>query len=60
MMKNGVIKLLSGNTMKSFVILVVLAAIICFTAGCGPGQPFEIEEHFACLRQAQSQFAAVK
>ncbi|MBN2590218.1 MAG: hypothetical protein JXA96_10185 [Sedimentisphaerales bacterium] len=46
--------------MKSYIILVVLAAIICFIAGCGPGQPFEIEEHFACQAQGQILVAAAE
>jgi len=29
--------------MKKMITLIVLAAIIFFVAGCGPGQPFEIE-----------------
>ena len=29
--------------MKITVILLVIAAIMFFVAGCGPGQPFEIE-----------------
>jgi len=28
---------------KISIILLVLAAILLFVAGCGPGQPFEIE-----------------
>ena len=44
--------------MKSFLLLVVLAAVICLVAGCGPGQPFEIEEHLAF--QSQMQFTLEK
>lgn len=46
--------------MKSFVIFVVLAAIICFVAGCGPGQPFEIEESFTSQTGSQILVAAAK
>jgi len=46
--------------MKSFVILVVVAAIICFVAGCGPGQPFEIEEHLSSQTGAQIQVSAAR
>jgi len=46
--------------MKSFILLLLLTAIICFIAGCGPGQPFEIEEHFASHSQNQIQVAAAK
>jgi len=28
---------------KTIIILLVAAAILFFVAGCGPGQPFEIE-----------------
>lgn len=31
--------------MKKIILLVIFAVIICFIVGCGPGQPFEIEEH---------------
>jgi len=29
--------------MKAMITLIVIAFILCFVAGCGPGQPFEIE-----------------
>lgn len=29
--------------MKTTIILLVVAAIMFLVAGCGPGQPFEIE-----------------
>ncbi len=29
--------------MKITIILLVVAAILFFVAGCGPGEPFEIE-----------------
>lgn len=29
--------------MKAMITLIVIAVILCFVAGCGPGQPFEIE-----------------
>ncbi len=29
--------------MKITIILVVVGAILFFVAGCGPGEPFEIE-----------------
>ena len=29
--------------MKTTIILLVVAAILFLVAGCGPGQPFEIE-----------------
>ena len=30
--------------MKKLILLIVFAAIICFITGCGPVQPFEIED----------------
>jgi hypothetical protein len=45
--------------MKKFIILIVFAAIIGLVAGCGPGQPFEIENHFACHSQTQSHVFSV-
>jgi hypothetical protein len=29
--------------MKAMITLIVIAVILCFVAGCGPGEPFEIE-----------------
>lgn len=29
--------------MKTTIILLVVVSILFFVAGCGPGQPFEIE-----------------
>jgi hypothetical protein len=34
---------LEGDIVKITIILFVIAAIMFFVAGCGPGQPFEIE-----------------
>ena len=34
---------LEGDIVERTVILFVIAAIMFFVAGCGPGQPFEIE-----------------
>jgi hypothetical protein len=32
-----------GVIVKKIIILLVVAATLFFVAGCGPGQPFEIE-----------------
>jgi len=29
--------------MKAMITLIIIAVILFFVAGCGPGQPFEIE-----------------
>ncbi|MFQ6035200.1 MAG: hypothetical protein ACE5NM_05050 [Sedimentisphaerales bacterium] len=29
--------------MRTTITLMIIAAILCLLAGCGPGQPFEIE-----------------
>jgi hypothetical protein len=29
--------------MKAIIALIVITVILCFVAGCGPGEPFEIE-----------------
>jgi hypothetical protein len=34
---------LEGDIVKITIILLVVAAILFFVVGCGPGQPFEIE-----------------
>ena len=46
--------------MKTFIMLVVFTVIICFFAGCGPGQPFEIEERHISQSEVQMQVVAVK
>ncbi|MCJ7692657.1 MAG: hypothetical protein MUO22_04510 [Sedimentisphaerales bacterium] len=40
--------------MKITIILLVVAAILFLVAGCGPGQPFEIE----CMHTPQSELPA--
>ncbi|MHC4426226.1 MAG: hypothetical protein ACYSYV_09030 [Planctomycetota bacterium] len=34
---------LERDIVKTTMILVVVAVVLFFVAGCGPGQPFEIE-----------------
>jgi hypothetical protein len=34
---------MEGDIVKTTVMLAVISAILLFVAGCGPGQPFEIE-----------------
>lgn len=34
---------MKGRIMRTVISLIVVALLLCFVAGCGPGQPFEIE-----------------
>jgi len=34
---------LERKIMKTIIMLIIVAAILYLVAGCGPGQPFEIE-----------------
>ena len=34
---------LGNNIAKMTLLLIIVAAILFFVTGCGPGQPFEIE-----------------
>lgn len=29
--------------MKAIIGLIIITILLCFVAGCGPGEPFEIE-----------------
>jgi hypothetical protein len=35
---------------KKTIVLVIITAICLFMAGCGPGQPFEIESLWMFLK----------
>ena len=36
-----------GNSIaKTTLLLIIVVAILFFVTGCGPGQPFEIEDLF--------------
>lgn len=37
---------LGRNVVRTTILLISVAAILFFVAGCGPGQPFEIEGLF--------------
>jgi Na+/H+ antiporter NhaC len=45
--------------MKTVIIIFVVAFIMFFVAGCGPGQPFEIEGRQA-LQSSTPEFAAAE
>ena len=34
---------MKGVIMKTTLTLILISVILCFIAGCGPGQPFEME-----------------
>ena len=38
--------LLGKDVAKTTILLILVAAILFLVAGCGPGQPFEIEGLF--------------
>jgi len=45
---------------KTTVILLVIAATLFFVAGCGPGEPFEIEGMHIPQTEAASHVVAAK
>ena len=45
--------------MKTVIIICVIAFIMIFVAGCGPGQPFEIEGRNA-LQSATQEFTVAR
>ena len=46
--------------MKITIILLFFAAILFFVAGCGPGQPFEIEGMHTPQSAAPAQLLAAR
>jgi predicted small lipoprotein YifL len=46
--------------MKTIIALLVVAAVICFVAGCGPGEPFEVKGLHAPQSAATIQVAVAK
>jgi hypothetical protein len=45
--------------MKTVILICVIAFIMLFVAGCGPGQPFEIESRQA-PQSATPEFAVAR
>ncbi|MHC4431517.1 MAG: hypothetical protein ACYTBS_06725 [Planctomycetota bacterium] len=37
---------LGNNIAKTTLLLIIIVAILLLVTGCGPGQPFEIEDLF--------------
>jgi len=46
--------------MKKMISLILVAVIIFFVAGCGPGQPFEIESQHTPQAETSVCIAAAK
>ena len=46
--------------MKISIILLVVAAILFFVAGCGPGQPFEIEGMYTPQSESAAHVVAAR
>jgi hypothetical protein len=49
---------LEGDIVKITIILFVITAIMFFIAGCGPGQPFEIEDVYMTQSESPVHVAA--
>ena len=49
-----------GKIMKKYILLVIFTAIFFFVTGCGPGQPFEIEERQVSQSDTQIQVTEVR
>lgn len=46
--------------LRMTITLLVVAAALFFVAGCGPGQPFEIEDLYTHGSTTPAQVAAVR
>ncbi|MEK7994989.1 MAG: hypothetical protein AAB403_14380 [Planctomycetota bacterium] len=51
---------MEGNIVRTAIMLVVVSAILLFVAGCGPGEPFEIEGMHNSQSPASTQVAAAR
>jgi hypothetical protein len=51
---------MEGYIVKTMVMLVIVAAILLFVTGCGPGQPFEIEGRCSPQTATSAYAAAVR
>jgi len=49
-----------GDIVKTAIILLVVASILFLVAGCGPGQPFEIEGTHTPQPEATTQLFAAR
>ena len=46
--------------MRTVIMLILIAIIMFFVAGCGPGQPFEIEGQLTPQTATSTHVVAVK
>jgi len=51
---------MEGNIVRTAIMLAVVSAILLFVAGCGPGEPFEIEGMHNSQSPASTQVAAAR
>ncbi|HUV66512.1 MAG TPA: hypothetical protein VMW24_21670 [Sedimentisphaerales bacterium] len=51
---------MEGNIVRTTIMLVVASAILLFVAGCGPGEPFEIEGLHNSQSPASTQVATAR
>lgn len=51
---------LEGDNVKTTIMLIVVAAILFFIVGCGPGQPFEIENLHTLQSATPTHIAAAR
>jgi hypothetical protein len=51
---------LEGDIVKITIILFVIAAILFFVTGCGPGQPFEIEDMYMTQSESPAYVVAAR
>jgi hypothetical protein len=51
---------LEGDIVERTVISFVIAAIMFFVAGCGPGQPFEIEDTYTSQAESPAHIVAAR
>jgi hypothetical protein len=49
-----------GDIVKKIIILLVVGTMLFFIAGCGPGQPFEIEGTHTPQSEAPARLLAAK
>jgi hypothetical protein len=51
---------LEGNIVKTTIMLIVVAMVLFFVTGCGPGEPFEIESQHTPQSATPTHVVAVR